>query len=43
MTYKHLREQFPNNVIGRVFAFQETSKQLQLETPEASHVPKVSF
>jgi LemA protein len=42
MTYNTYREQFPNNVIAGLFAFQETS-QLQLETPEARHVPKVSF
>ncbi|WP_267283275.1 LemA family protein [Marinobacter gelidimuriae] len=37
MTYN-----IPNNVIAGLFAFQETS-QLQLETPEARYVPKVSF
>ena len=42
MTYNTFREQFPNNVIAGLFAFQQTS-QLQLETPEARHVPKVSF
>jgi len=42
MTYNTYREQFPNNVIAGLFAFQETS-QLQLETAEARHVPKVSF
>lgn len=42
MTYNTYREQFPNNVIAGLFAFQETS-QLQLEIPEARHVPKVSF
>ncbi|AFP29906.1 MULTISPECIES: LemA family protein [Marinobacter] len=42
MTYNTYREQFPNNVIAGLFAFQETS-QLQLETPEARYVPKVSF
>jgi LemA protein len=42
MTYNTYREQFPNNVIAGLFAFQETS-QLQLETPEARHAPKVSF
>jgi LemA protein len=42
MTYNTYREQFPNNVIAGLFAFQQTS-QLQLETPEARHVPKVSF
>lgn len=42
MTYNTYCEQFPNNVIAGLFAFQQTS-QLQLETPEARHVPKVSF
>lgn len=42
MTYNTYCEQFPNNVIAGLFAFQQTS-QLQLETPEARHAPKVSF
>jgi len=42
MTYNTYREQFPNNVIAGLFAFQQTS-QLQLETPDARLVPKVSF
>jgi len=42
MTYNTYCEQFPNNVIAGLFAFQQTS-QLQLETPEARYVPKVSF
>jgi LemA protein len=42
MTYNSRREQFPNNVIAGLFAFQETS-QLQLGTPEARYVPEVSF
>ena len=40
MTYNTYCEQFPNNVIAGLFAFQQTS-QLQLETPEDRYVPKV--
>lgn len=42
MTYNIFREKFPNNIVAGMFAFKETA-QLQLETPEARQVPKVSF
>ena len=42
MTYNTFREQFPSNIIAGLFSFQQTS-QLQLETPAARQVPKVSF
>lgn len=42
MHYNIYREKFPNNIVAGMFAFKETS-QLQLETPEARQVPKVSF
>lgn len=42
MYYNIFREKFPNNIVAGLFAFKETS-QLQLETPEARQVPKVSF
>lgn len=42
MNYNTFREQFPNNVLAGMCSFKETS-QLELESPEARHVPKVAF
>jgi LemA protein len=42
MIYNTFREKFPNNFISGLFAFKPTA-QLELESPEARQVPKVSF
>ena len=42
MGYNNTREQFPNNLIAGPFNFQE-AKLLDIETPEAKKVVKVSF
>jgi LemA protein len=42
MSYNNKREVFPNNLIAGAFGF-DAAQSLELETPQARQVPKVSF
>jgi LemA protein len=42
LTYNNLREQFPGNLVARMFSFQ-AAQLLEVATPEARGAPKVSF